>query len=439
LAFGAGSIGGQALLANTFVQRTTVVPFSQWQGTLVERYLLDGPLTVSVDPSCSGLDVIALLVAATLAYPVAWRTRLTGATLGVLMLLALNALRIASLAGASHSTWFQTLHVNVWPAVLIAAAVGWVVFWIRSADRTAHDLTPTARRFVAWSAILLGAYVVAVPMLTGARVLDRAARSAAHVAAGTLNTFGADASVSQQLLQVGRAQYLVTPDCVTTPLVAFYFAALFAYPLGWRTRLAGALAGIPLFSALAVLRLLTVALPIAVSGTSLAVTHAFNQILAGVVVVVAASLWWRGTRSHTRAIAVALGVAAIAIVMSAATGPGLATAWSHLLQTFHLSVPPGLTPGADAGDGQGALLVLPIAQVALFAATWVIARPHTSRARWVVAAAVLMASQFVFLALQGWMDTEGIRPFSALAIRGWALAIPVVLILMASRQPEPVQ
>ncbi len=437
LALAAWTLAGQALLASAHVQAAAVVPFSRWQGELAERYLLAAPLTVSVDPSCSGLEVIALCLAATLSYPVPWRRRLTGAAIGVLLLLALNVVRIATLAGASQTTWFQTLHVNVWPTILVTAAAAWIVVWIRASDRATNTLSPAVRRFAVWSAVMLGVYAVAVPVLTEMQVLDRTARGAAHMAAGVLTTFGAEASLTERVLRVREAQYLVTPECVTTPLIAFYFAALFASPLGWRARLWGSMAAIPLFAALAVLRLLTVALPAVMLGSTLILTHAFNQILTGVAVLVAASLWWRRERSRARAVAVAFLVATAAAVLSSIAGLGYAAAWSNLLRGLHLTVPPGLTPAAGDGNLQGALAIFPMYQLALFTAAWIIARPRGNDARWAMAAAALMASQLAFLALQGWMHGAGIRPFSELAIRGWAVAVPLLLILAAGRESVP--
>ncbi len=437
LTLGLWTLVGEALLANAHVSAAVVVPFSRWQGELAARYLLAAPLTVSVDPSCSGLDVMALCLAATLSYPVAWRRRLSGAAIGVALLLTLNVLRIAVLGGASQTMWFQTLHVSVWPTLLVAATAGWVVLWIWMAERGDGVLSPAARRFALWSVLMLGAYAVVVPVLTEMQVLDHAARGAASAAARVLTAFGADASVTERVLRARGTEYLITPECVTTPLIAFYLAALFASAISQRARLLGVIACLPLFATLAVLRLITVAFPALVLGTTLILTHAFNQILAGVVALVAASLWWRGERSRTHAVAVALAAAAIAAVGSAALGLGFAQGWSNLLHALHLPVPPGLTPVAGDGDVQGAMVVLPIYQLALFAAAWAIQRSRAIRARWAIAAAALLTSQFAFLAMQGWMHAAGMRPFSALLIRGWAVAVPLLLILAASRTPAP--
>jgi exosortase/archaeosortase family protein len=436
LILGGWTVAGQALLASPAVSAAVVVPFSRWQGSLAERYLLGAPLTVSVDATCSGLDVMALCLGATLSYPVAWSRRLSGAAIGVALLLCLNLVRIAMLAGASQSLWFQTLHVDVWPMLLIAATAGWVVLWIRMADRPHEVMSPVARRFALWSALMLAAYVVAVPVLTELQVLDRASRAAAHAAAWVLNSIGVEASVNERVLVARGMHYLVTPDCITTPLIAFYLAAFFASSLSWRARLLGVAAGVPVFAALAVLRLLTVAFPAVVLGTNLILTHGFNQLLAGVVVLLAVALWARGERPPSHAVAMGLFVAVAVAVAGATLGLGYARGWSNLLLALRLPAPPGLTPVAGDGDVQGAMVALPIYQVAIFAASWLLARRLAVPARWAAAGTMLLASQFVFLLLQGWMHAEGFRPLSPLWVRGWAVAIPVLLILAVCRSSE---
>jgi len=391
---------------------------------------------VSVDPTCSGLDVMALCLAATLSYPVRWRRRLSGAAIGMLVLLSLNLLRIATLGGASETPWFAPLHVNIWPMLLVAATAGWVVLWIRMADRASDVLSPVARRFALWSALMLAVYVVAVPVLTDWQVLDHAARGAAGATARVLNVFGVEASVTERVLRARGTEYLITPDCITTPLIAFYLAAIFASSIPWRWRVLGLIVCGPLFAGLAVLRLLTVALPSVVLGTTLVVTHAFNQILTGIVVLVAAAVWWRGERPRAQVIGTALLAAAVAGIVSATLGMLYARGWSRVLQALSAPVPPGLTPVAGDGDVQGAMMVLPIYQVALFVATWAVLRHRASTVRWSAAAVGLVATQFAFLILQGWMHAAGIRPLSALWVRGWAVAIPVLLIVAVCRTPQ---
>lgn len=435
---GAGAVLGQVLIAQTTVQANVVVPFARWQGRIVERLFAGGPLSVNVDPSCSGLDVIALCVAATLAYPVAWSRRATGAVLGVLGLLALNAVRIASLASASQSSLFQTLHVHVWPTVLVVATGGWILWWIRSVEQRDALPSPTARRFVGWSVVLLAVYAVTLVLLADTPWLAATARGAAETAAWILNTVGLHATVTQQLLQVGAMHYLVTPDCVVTPLLPLYLAAVFALAPDWRWRATAVAAAAPLFAGLAVLRLVTVAVPMALAGPSLVMTHAFNQILAGVAVVIALALWARRFETRRSSVLVAVGVSVAFVVCLVASGPLVAQAWTGILTFVRIPTPPGLSVSALDGDGQGALLLLPAFQLCLLAATLFVAGV-TAHRRWWLALSLLLLTQLITFATLGWLSANGVQSPPALLIRAWALILPVALVssMRSTSLPRP--
>lgn len=427
------TIAGNAVLANAHVEAALVVPFSLWQGELAQRFIVGGPLALSVVPDCSGLDVMSLCVAAILSYPVAWRRRLAGAALGVTLLFTLNILRISTLAAASQTPVFQTLHVYVWPALLIAATLAWVALWIRTADRTDHAPTGTGRRFVLWSAALLAVYVVAVQLLTDAQVLDRAAKGVAGIAARLLNALGTEASVTGNVLRARHLEYLITPECITTPLVALYLAALFASPIGWRARLLGVTACVPLFVSLGVLRLLTVALPPLMLGTELVLTHAFHQILAGVVAVVAFAIWARGGRSRRDVTGTALLAVTVAAVVASVAGLAYARSLAGALHGVQLPAPAGLTPTMGDGDIQGATMIMPIFQVALFLTLAAVTWTHATAWRWIAGAGVLVASQFTALAGMGWTEASGLSPLSPLLVRAWAVAVPILLVLALRR------
>ncbi len=90
--------------------------------------LLSG-FSMSIKRGCDGLQVIAILVIAVLVFPGVGFKKLIGICVGVGLLLVLNVVRIATLfwAGVHLSDQFQSLHVHVWPAFLILAAV---IFWL---------------------------------------------------------------------------------------------------------------------------------------------------------------------------------------------------------------------------------------------------------------------------------------------------------------------
>jgi hypothetical protein len=351
----------------------------------------------------------------------------------VTMLLVLNIVRISALAVASDTPAFQTMHVYVWPALLVGATLAWIAVWIRTADRPGAVTVSAGHRFLLWSGALLAVYAVAVQQLTDARVLDGVAREVAGMAARVLGALGTSASVTGNVLQARHVAYLITPECITTPLIALYLAALFATPLGWRARLFGVVACLPLFISLAVLRLLTVALPPLILGSDLILTHAFHQIVAGIVTVVAFAVWARGERSRRQAAGIALLVTAVAAAVASVIGVGYARALATVLHAVHLPVPAGVTPVIGGGEVQGALLVMPVFQVVLFLALAGITWARATRAQWGIGAVVLIVSQLVVLTGMGWMEATGLPPFPPLLVRGWAIAVPILLVLAAYR------
>lgn len=95
-----------------------------------------GAFEMSIRSGCDGLQAMAIFGTAVMAFPASWPRRLAGAAVGVLALLGVNILRIATLylAGASWPAQFQTLHVHVWPAVLMLCTI---VLWVVWASRVA--------------------------------------------------------------------------------------------------------------------------------------------------------------------------------------------------------------------------------------------------------------------------------------------------------------
>ena len=77
--------------------------------------------------------------------------------------------------------------------------------------------------------------------------------------------------------------FIVTQECIFTPLIPLYLAAALAAPLGWRRRTAMLVATPAVFFALGVSRLLVLAVPAAVVGSYAVAIHAFSQNLVAVL------------------------------------------------------------------------------------------------------------------------------------------------------------
>jgi exosortase H (IPTLxxWG-CTERM-specific) len=88
---------------------------------------------VEVSQGCDAIQVCSLLAAAVIAFPVEFKRRMRGMVLGVLLLQALNLLRIITLylIGAYYTDAFRTAHETVWPGILITITIATWILWVR--------------------------------------------------------------------------------------------------------------------------------------------------------------------------------------------------------------------------------------------------------------------------------------------------------------------
>ena len=269
---------------------------------------------------------------AVLAYPVTWRTRLAGAAGGAALILGLNTVRIGTLGRAAASpAWFNALHVYVWPAAAHARdrRIRVRVDAPRGSPRTprgrderrasrirVRSRRARSRRDDSSCSRRLSAPVSRPPRRSISRVAGVLALAGfiARAAAAILGVVGVSAHAAANVLWTPRGGFLVTQECISTPLIPVYLAAVCAYSTTWRRLILGVLATLPLFIALGIARLLVVALPDAVVASPLFLVHAFYQLLLGAVVVFLAALWRHGGRA-------ALGHALAGVIVGVAVRP----------------------------------------------------------------------------------------------------------------------
>ena len=69
------------------------------------------------------------------AFPASWRARIRGGSVGLLLIVALNTLRIGTLSFvAGNGSLMTLLHVYVWPAILIVAVAAYVFAWMSGSE-----------------------------------------------------------------------------------------------------------------------------------------------------------------------------------------------------------------------------------------------------------------------------------------------------------------
>ncbi len=411
------TLGLYGLFALRWTETYLVLPLTRFQGYAAAALFGTPAIPVEVTLACSGTDAIALCLGAVLAYPVGWGRRLAGAAVGVALILSLNIMRIGTLGMAAASpAWFNTLHVYLWPAVLTLAIAGYVFAWMRVAERRALEsavvVPRPARRFAVLTVVYVVIGIVLGPLLLEpARVLE-AAGLVARATAWLLRGMGASAHTSANMLWTPRGGFLVTKECISTPLIPVYLAAICAFAPTWPRMAAGILAALPLFAALAVLRLLVAALPDAVMASPAFFIHAFYQLLLAALIVCAAAMWRHARRTAAwRALA----------------GAVAGTLFVYFLGPAYLSA---VTPQAaiPALDPQGALTFLPPFQVGLYVALWIAAFAAIGWTRMLTGLAALALMHTAgFVTLHALTLQTGLMP-PVPAVRAWAIAGPLVIL-----------
>ena len=413
-----------------WVGARVLLPATQLQAAAGTALLGPSTLPIEATLACSGADALALCLAAIAAYPAPWRLRAAGMAAGTAAILALNTIRIGTLGRAVASPrLFTALHVYVWPAVLTLAIAAIVFSWMRLADAREWRGAPApaagpvhvaplpaglfSLRFAIAAAAGLLLFTLAAPLYLASDRLLVVAGWVARAAAGQLRAAGVEATASASLLATPNGGFLVTQECIATPLIPIYFAAVLVYARSWSSAALWSAAAAPLFVALGIARLLVVALPAGLGAPPAFFVHAFSQMLVAAGMVCAIALWRYGARPST-------GLRAVAAI-------ALATGFVALLGTPYTNAIVWLRPMAFS-DPQGALRFLPEFQFALFLALWVAAFVPSGWRRFACGVALLAAIQIaVSGGVQLLFTHAGVAPLVR-DIRAWALLGPALVV-----------
>lgn len=443
---GAWFVGLFGLMRLGWVENTLLTPFAQLQQRVAEQLTGVTSGLLYADASCSGGDPMALCMGAVFAYPAAWGARLRGAAAGLAVITALNVVRLGSLSMvAENRALLDALHLYVWPGILILAAAAYVYGWM---DRQGGGGRPPAvggaagfgatavlggatRRFVVLTAVLVAVYFAGAPFFYGSDLVRVLAGWIALTGGAVLTAAGTAATVNGAGISTAHGGFLVTQECVFTPLIPVYLAGVLAAPLAPRRRALAVAATPIIFFAVGVARVLVLAVPVAFVGSYDMAIHGFSQTLVAVLLVIAAAVWTVGggrpgaVRAGT---AVGAGVAAgfaAAPVLGALLGGGAA-----VLQAL-------AGHGHPFADEQGAAAALPAFQAGLFAALWIAVAGRTRWRRALLGFGVLVAVQAALALSVGELARHaGFNPHVSL-IRAWTVVVPVVLVWVLARPAGP--
>ena len=421
---GAASLGFFGLLRLNWVAVHAVLPLTRLQAQVATNVFGGPAAPVEATLACSGTDAIALCLGAILAYPVAWRVRVAGAAGGLALILALNVARIGTLGRAAASpSWFDVLHLYVWPAVLTVAIAGYVFAWMAHADRPGALATrrpQPSTRFVALTIVFLLAFLAASPLYLESRTVLSLAGVVTVAAATLLGLFGVTVHAAGNVLSTAGGGFAVTQECISTPLIPLYLAAVCAYSPTWRRMSFGVVATLPLLVGLGILRLLVLAVPAHVASPGFLI-HAFSQLAVAAIVVFIAAVWRHGrNRGALYAIVgIATGVLFVRLLGPSYTALVVADARAAL------------------PDPQGAIAFLPAFQVGLYLALWAAACAAVAWRRVLAGLALLAVTQAVGLLALAALATHAGVLAHVRDIRGWAIAGPVVILAMVVGRAQP--
>lgn len=104
------------------------------QEVVVQGRFLTGPgFGVEVIEECTGAYEVLIFWAAVIAYPVRWRAKLIGVIGGLIVLPAINVVRMVVLfyVGTYKPDWFDLMHTYFWQATLILMITVVWILWIR--------------------------------------------------------------------------------------------------------------------------------------------------------------------------------------------------------------------------------------------------------------------------------------------------------------------
>jgi exosortase H (IPTLxxWG-CTERM-specific) len=147
--------GGFTLISVNWVNDHAVEPFTAavarvsgvvldllGQQVTMRGTIIQGPrFAVNIRNGCNGVEAMLIFLAAVLAFPAPWRSRLTGLALGIVVIQIVNLVRVVALflTGVYFPRLFDTSHTVIWQTLVILSGV---LLWIWWANRLARRPEP---------------------------------------------------------------------------------------------------------------------------------------------------------------------------------------------------------------------------------------------------------------------------------------------------------
>lgn len=147
--------GGFSLISLNWVNDHAIEPFTagiaRASGAVLDllgqhvdqngTVLRNAKFAVNIRNGCNGVEAMLIFLAAVLAFPASWKSRLAGLALGILAIQLVNLIRVVALflTGVYFPRIFDTSHTVIWQTIVILFGVLLWIFW---ANRFAAPAEP---------------------------------------------------------------------------------------------------------------------------------------------------------------------------------------------------------------------------------------------------------------------------------------------------------
>jgi exosortase H (IPTLxxWG-CTERM-specific) len=86
---------------------------------------------VNIRNGCNGVEAMLIFLAAVLAFPASWKSRLSGLALGIVAIQVINLIRVVALflTGVYFPKIFDSSHTVIWQTIVILFGVLLWIFW----------------------------------------------------------------------------------------------------------------------------------------------------------------------------------------------------------------------------------------------------------------------------------------------------------------------
>ncbi len=109
--------------------------------TMASTVIRSPRFAVNIRNGCNGIEAMLIFLAAVLAFPASWRSRLIGLGIGIVAIQIVNLVRVVALflTGVYFPRIFDSSHTVIWQTIVILFGVLLWIFW---ANRFATPAAP---------------------------------------------------------------------------------------------------------------------------------------------------------------------------------------------------------------------------------------------------------------------------------------------------------